>query len=298
MFNYTFGGDEFLYVEVDEKGMSLEAFFQAMAICSKLKEMHINGITEICAANASYMIRFDPDVIHYQKVLSLLKDLEKEITINNAELQTRVIEFPVFYQDPYTYETLMRFRDHHQVMAEDSTFNKNTTDIEYAAAINGYKNVEDFIEAHSQNPWFVSMIGFVAGLPWLYQLVDRQKQIEVPKYLKARIDTPKLTIGHGGCFGCIYAVRGGGGYQMMGITPAPVWDPEQKLEYFKDSMVFLNPGDIIKFTPCTKEQYENFVKQVEDGTFKLKIRNANFSLAEWKKDYKAYNKQILEVLNG
>ncbi len=298
MFRYTFGGDEFLYVEVDENGMSLEAFFQAMSICSQLKKMKIEGITEICAANASYMVRFNPDVLHHEKVLKLLQDLEKEIKIDKAELQTRVIEFPVFYQDPYTHETLMKFRDHHQVTAEDSTFDKNTTDIQYAAAINGYKSVEEFIEAHSSNPWFVSMIGFVAGLPWLYQLVDRQKQIEVPKYLKARIDTPKLTVGHGGCFGCIYAVRGGGGYQLMGITPAPVWDPEQRLEYFSDSMVFLNPGDIIKFTPCTESEYNNYVKQVDDGTFKLKIRHANFSLGEWKKDYKAYNKQILEVLNG
>lgn len=298
MFKYTFGGDEFLYVEVDEKGMSLEAFFQAMAICSKLKEMHIDGITEICAANASYMIRFNPDVLPYQKALNLLQELEKEVSISNAQISTRVIEFPVFYQDPYTHETLMRFRDNHQCRAEGSTFDKNTTDIQYAAAINGYKSVEELIEAHSASPWFVSMIGFVAGLPWLYQLVEKEKQLEVPKYLKARTDTPRLTIGHGGCFGCIYAVRGGGGYQMLGITPAPVWDPEQKLNYFKDSMVFLNPGDIIKFTPCTQAQYDEYVKQVEQGTFTLKIRNTHFSLAEWKENPKSYNQQILEVLNG
>lgn len=298
MFKYTFGGDEFLYVEVSEDGMSLEAFFQAMAICSKLKEKKIEGIVDICPANASYMIRFNPDVLHYQKVLGILKELEQEVSVNNAEIQTRMIEFPVFYQDPYTHETLMRFRNNHQVRGEGSTFDPNTTDIEYATKMNGYDSIESFIKAHSESPWFVSMIGFVAGLPWLYQLVERQKQIEVPKYLVARTDTPKLTIGHGGCFGCIYAVRGGGGYQMMGITPAPVWDPEQKLEYFKDSMVFLNPGDIIKFTPCTEEEYNRAVDEVEKGSFKLKIRQTQFSLNEWKKNPVAYNKQLLEVLNG
>ena len=30
----------------------------------------------------------------------------------------------------------------------------------------------------------------------------------------------------GGCFGCIYSVRGAGGYQMFGITPMPIYDPE------------------------------------------------------------------------
>ena len=93
------------------------------------------------------------------------------------------------------------------------------------------------MQAHSSAPWFVSMVGFVAGLPFLFQMVERPQQIEVPKYLRPRTDTPKLTIGHGGCFSCIYSVRGAGGYQMFGITPAPIFDPEQKLRYLKDIMV-------------------------------------------------------------
>ena len=34
--------------------------------------------------------------------------------------------------------------------------------------------------------------GIVSGLPFLYQMVDRPRQIEVPKYLRPRTDTPKL----------------------------------------------------------------------------------------------------------
>ena len=49
----------------------------------------------------------------------------------------------------------MRFRERHQ--------DPNSTDIEYAARINGYSSVDDFIAAHSGSPWFVSMVGFVAG---------------------------------------------------------------------------------------------------------------------------------------
>ena len=86
------------------------------------------------------------------------------------------------------------------------------------------------------------MVGFVAGLPFLFQLVDREKQLEVPKYLSPRTDTPKLTVGHGGCFGCIYSVRGAGGYQMFGVAAAPIFDPAQSLADFKDFMVFFRPG--------------------------------------------------------
>jgi urea carboxylase len=69
----------------------------------------------------------------------------------------------------------------------------------------------------------------------------------VPKYLRPRTDTPKLTIGHGGCFMAIYSVRGAGGYQMFGITPTPIYDPAQSLPYFKDFLAFFKPGHIVKF---------------------------------------------------
>ena len=101
----------------------------------------------------------------------------------------------------------MRFRDRHQ--------DPNSSDIEFAAQINGYKTVDEFITAHSGSPWFVSMVGFVSGLPFLYQMVDRSRQIQVPKYLRPRTDTPKLTVGYGGSFSCIYSVRGAGGYQCL-----------------------------------------------------------------------------------
>ena len=73
-----------------------------------------------------------------------------------------------------------------------------STDIAYTARINGYASTAEFIAAHAGAPWFVSMVGFVAGLPFLYQMVDRQHQIQSPKYLRPRTDTPKLTVGHGG----------------------------------------------------------------------------------------------------
>ena len=77
-------------------------------------------------------------------------------------------------------------------------------------------------------------------------------------------DTPKLTVGHGGCFGCIYSVRGAGGYQMFGITPMPIYDPQQKIRYLRDFMVFFRPGDIVKWKPIDRAQYDATVADVEE----------------------------------
>lgn len=286
---YSFGGDEHVFVEIDEE-MSLEAFFKGMAICTALEKRRIAGVSEICPSNASYLVRFDPDVIHPDKMLSTLKEIEAQIGGADLELPTRIIEIPVLYNDPWTRETLMRFRERHQ--------DPKSTDIEYAARINGYDSVDKFVAAHSGAPWFVSMVGFVAGLPFLFQMVERKKQIEVPKYLRPRTDTPKLTVGHGGCFGCIYSVRGAGGYQMFGITPAPIYDPTQKLPYLKEFMVFFRPGDIVKWKPISREEYDSDVKAVEAGIFNLTVRPVAFSLKAFLADPGAYSRRLVEVLHG
>lgn len=284
---YTFGGDEHIFVEVDE-AMSLEAFFVSLSMTNAVRDANIKGVTEICPANASFQIKFDPDVIHPDDLMKELKRLEAQAQHGEHALDTRIIEIPVFYQDPWTHETLMRFRERHQ--------DPNATDIEYAASINGYDSVQRFIEAHSGAPWFVSMVGFVAGLPFLYQMVDRPRQIEVPKYLRPRTDTPRLTVGYGGCFSCIYSVRGAGGYQMFGITPMPIYDPEQKVSYLQDFMVFFRPGDIVKWKPINREEYDAAVAEVQAGTFVPRIRNVRFSLDEFNADIDGTNARLMEAL--
>ena len=57
---YTWGGDEFLFVEIAE-GMSLEANFMSNSIANALEGRSLPGIVDICPANASLLIRFNPD---------------------------------------------------------------------------------------------------------------------------------------------------------------------------------------------------------------------------------------------
>lgn len=286
---YSFGGDEHIFVEISEE-MSLEAFFKGMAITTALADRKVPGVTEICPANASYLVKFDPDVTHPQKMMDLLQQIERETGGKDQKLATRIIEIPAYYNDPWTHETLMRFRERHQ--------DPKATDLEYSARVNNFESADAFIDAHAGSPWFVSMVGFVAGLPFLFQMVQRERQIQTPKYLRPRTDTPKLTIGHGGCFGCIYSVRGAGGYQMYGITPAPIFDPAQKLPYFKDFMCFFKPGDIVKYRKIDRAEYDRVNAQVEAGTFDLRIRPVTFSLSEFLADSAGYNRQLEEVLYG
>lgn len=176
---YSFGGDEHIFVEVDEE-MSLDAFFKSLFLCKAIREANISGVSEICPANASFQVKFNPDVIAPDDLLQELKGLEAASGQAEPVLKTRIVEIPVFYNDPWTHETLMRFRERHQ--------DPQGTDLDYAARINGFSSVADFVAAHAGSPWFVSMVGFVAGLPFMYQMVERARQIEVPKYLRPRTE--------------------------------------------------------------------------------------------------------------
>ncbi|MCY1514769.1 hypothetical protein D9M68_493210 [compost metagenome] len=93
-------------------------------------------------------------------------------------------------------------------------------------------------------------------------------------------------------------MRGAGGYQMFGVTPAPIFDPAQRLSYLKDLMVFFQPGDIVKWKPIDRAEYDRQVAQVEAGTYALRIAPVSFSLNEFLADPDGYNQQLLKVLHG
>jgi urea carboxylase len=263
-----------------------------MSIARKLSDAALPGVVDICPANASLLVRFNPDVLPPSSLESTVRNIELEL-LNHSEqvLETRIIEVPVWYDDPFTAEVAQRFREgFHQ--------EPDGTDLDYAAKVNGLQDAAEFIRRHHEQPWLVSMVGFVAGLPFLFQLVERDKQLQVPKYLSPRTDTPKLTVGHGGCFAAIYSVRGAGGYQMFGVAAAPIYDPAQSLADFKDFMVFFRPGDIVKFKPVTEDEYNAIQAQVDDGTYRYRQVPVTFDASKALADPQAYNQELMEALNG
>lgn len=287
---YSWGGDEFLLVEISSE-MSLEANFVSNSMAEGLEARGLPGIIDICPANASLLVRFNPEELAFGELESTLQEIEADVRQATVrELKTRIVEVPVWYDDPFTSETEARFREGYHQRPEGS-------DLDYSAQVNGLENAAEFIKRHHETPWLVSMVGFVAGLPFLFQLTPRDRQLVVPKYLSPRTDTPPLTLGYGGCFTAHYSVRGAGGYQMLGITPAPIFDPEQKLADFADFMVLFKTGDIVKYRPVDEAEYREIQAEVEAGTYRYKQAEVTFSLAEALADPETYNTTLLEALN-
>ncbi len=287
---YEYGGDEFVFVELD-RAMSLEANFKAMAITAALRAHIPDGVVDICPSNASYLIRLDPERVHPSDLISRLRGFEESTgeLASDFVLPTRIVDVPVLFDDPWTHETLMRFREHHQDPA--------VTDLEYAARINDFDDVRGLIDALVSAPFIVTMLGFVPGLPFCYQLVPRARQIEVPKYVRPRTDTPERAFGYGGAFAVVYPVRGAGGYQLFGIAPAPVFDSRQTLPDFADGIAFPRPGDILRYRAIDRAEYDEVRGQVEAGTFGYRIREVEFSPSALLVDPDSVNRGLLEVLD-
>src|SRR3954462_4831610 len=169
---YSNGGDEWMLVQLAE-GMSVGVNMRALAICRRLEEQRLDGGLDICPSNASYLVRLDPDVLHPRALEERLRELEAEVgDAADFHLRTRIVDVPILWDDPWTREVVLRFRDRHQT--------PDLTDIEFAAQLNGFDSTQAFKNAVFGTPFLVTMIGFVPGLTWDYQLVTSDRQIEVP----------------------------------------------------------------------------------------------------------------------
>jgi len=61
-------------------------------------------------------------------------------------------------------------------------------------------------------------------------------------------------------------------------------------------MVFFRPGDLIKFKPIDRKEYDELIKETENGQFEPRIRNFEFSLENFNKDNDGYNEALKEAL--
>ena len=282
------GGDEFVFVELSE-GMSLLTTLRVVAITEELAGLELDGVVDICPAHVSYMLRVDPDVIDPRQLRPVLEDLHRRAGgTQHLRIRARLIEIPVLYRDPWTVETLMRFRDRHQSPELD--------DLEYCARLNGH-DVDSFIEAHSAAPWIATFLGFVPGNAECYQLVPDERQMQTPKYLRPRTDTPERAVGHGGAFTTIYPVRGAGGFQLFGRSAVPVFDLEHRLVDFGGSPVLPRSGDIFKYRPIDLSEYEDVRGQVERGTYRYRIHPVELDLGEFQASPESTTASLLEVLS-
>jgi allophanate hydrolase subunit 1 len=100
---YSFGADEHLFAEVSDS-MSLEAFFKGMAVTRAVERLALDGVLDVCLAKRRSRSASTRTVSPPMALLEAVRGAEAQ-AVAERSLQTRIIEIPVLYNDPWTHET-------------------------------------------------------------------------------------------------------------------------------------------------------------------------------------------------
>jgi len=247
---YLYSGDQYLTLEIGDE-MTLEANFKVIAFDRAIKQAGIECVIETFPGWRSMLVHYNSLETPTGRLIEEIKKIVEEIP-EVRETPSRLIELPVKYGGKYA------------------------PDLDFIAKENNLSS-EEVIRIHSETIHWVGMVGFTPGSPQLMQL-DPPVLLSVRKYLSPRLYTPKGTIALGGSITAIYPVVSPGGYQMMGLTPVPIYDRYQSLEAFDSTPVLLRIGDRIKFVPVSDDEFDDIRQQVWEYSYQYKIKEEKFSI--------------------
>ena len=247
---YLYSGDQYLTIEIGDE-MTLQANFKVIGLDRAIKEAEVKGVIETFPGWRSLLLSYDSLAIRTEELISELRRTVQKIP-DVKVVPSRLIELPVKYKGRWG------------------------PDLEFIAQCNDI-SIDEVVRIHSETIHWVGMVGFTPGSPQLMQL-DPPLLLSVPKYASPRTYTPKGTVALGGSITAIYPVVSPGGYQMMGLTPVPIYDRFQSLEVFERSPVLLRIGDRVKFVRIDEEECDYIRQQVSECTYRYNIKEETFSL--------------------
>lgn len=283
---FNFCGDEYIFGEISRE-MKIESTLKALSVTKELSKRNIPGIIEIYPNNTSYLVRYDPNIISPHHLLDYLRDVDRMKNEESLDVDAKIIEIPVLYDDDETRKISLHYSRHHGESAESN--------FDYVMKLGGFKSREEVIRRHSDPLYLVTAIGFKPGLAWTYPLtVLKSETIEVPKYRSPRPFTPERAVGLGGVFTVVYPSDSPGSYQLIGMSAVPVYGVNQRLAPFKESFVLGRPGDLWKYRPVSKAEYQNIREEVINGTYEFKIKPVSFSVAKYDELGKEYIEKLKE----
>lgn len=99
---------------------------------------------------------------------------------------------------------------------------------------------EEVVRLHASVEYYVYMIGFTPGFPYLGGLSE---QLHHPRLSRPRVHVPAGSVGIGGPQTGIYPLDSPGGWHLIGRTDIVLFDAD------RDPPALLEPGDRIRFVP-------------------------------------------------
>ena len=93
----------------------------------------------------------------------------------------------------------------------------------------------------------------------------------------------------------IYPVRGPGGYQLIGMTPVPVYEPEGRLVDLRETRILAKAADRWKLRPIDLDEFNAIRAEVEAGTYRYRIVEQEFKPAVYFEDPERYLNRLQQA---
>jgi len=182
----------------------------------------IKGILNYTPSYNKLIINFELGQIKSKEIIEFIKGSDYSKTTLSEK--NKIVEIPICYDEEFALD-IKRLEE--------------KTKLSFKKIVNEHLNTD----------FFVYMIGFVPGQPFLG---DLNKSL-----YHDRLDTPRVKIEKGSVgivekFCTIYTFESPGGWNIIGKTPLDLFNINKK------NTSVLSPGDTVKFKSITKKDLSSF----------------------------------------
>ena len=204
-------GDE-VNKKTNKEVIKLFNFIQESVNSKKIK-----GILNYTPSYNKLIINFELGKIKSKEIIEFIKSSDYSKT--NLSEKNKVVQVPICYDEEFALDI--------QRLEEKTKL-----------------SFKEIVDEHLNTDFFVYMIGFVPGQPFLG---DLNKNL-----YHDRLDTPRVKINKGSVgivekFCTIYTFESPGGWNIIGKTPFDLFNINKK------NTSLLSPGDTVKFKSITKK---------------------------------------------
>ena len=182
----------------------------------------IKGILNYTPSYNKLIINFELGQTKSREIIEFIKTSDYSNTILSEK--NKLVEIPICYDEEFALD-IKRLEEKTKL------------------------SFKEIINEHLNTDFFVYMIGFVPGQPFLG---DLHKNLS-----HDRLDTPRVKINKGSVgivekFCTIYTFESPGGWNIIGRTPFELFNINKK------NTSILSPGDTVKFKSITKKEFGSF----------------------------------------
>jgi inhibitor of KinA len=208
----------------DTLDLAVNARIQQLAAAIRARKLP--WIRDVVPALGSLALHFDPEasasaIAPLDAAAALIKDcLAKKLP--NLDDLARTVEVPVCY---------------------DADFAPDLDEVAERCKL----KVEEAIKRHCASPHRVLMVGFAPGHPYIGGLDEK---LSVPRRTTPRPVVIAGSVAIANTQSVVYPFAISGGWNIIGRTPLRIFDAT------REPPALMAPGDRVKFSPITREQFE------------------------------------------